>query len=463
MAVTDVVVIGGGIAGLAAADLLAGSGVDVLVLEAGDRLGGNVHTVSFAGRPLDLGAEVFVTQEPTASELCHELSLGDELVTPAQHRSFVWTRRGLRPLPTDPIARMPGRPRELVASRLLSPLGLLRCGWDAIVPSRAPDADVSIGAIVRSRLGPQVLEQIVDPLLGGVHGGRCDALSTRALAPQLLAALRTGKGLARGLRAIGGGVDGPAFATLSSGLGSLTAALGERAQTWGATVRPGVPAVSLDTSPSSGVRVTQGDGDTVRAAACVVATPAGAAARILAASAPVAAAELAAIVHSHAVVVALAYPSEALSGLPGGTGFVTAGDERLVRACTWSSSKWRHLRGDPAIVKAFVGRAAMPPPCISNRELASAVHRELACALGLRHPPVDLRVHHFAAAIPQYRVGHLDRVARIEAAVPPTVAVAGASYRGAGLSACLRSGHAASDRVLRQLDVTANALSRSHA
>jgi protoporphyrinogen/coproporphyrinogen III oxidase len=459
--VTDVVVIGGGIAGLAAADHLARSGVDVLLLEAGDRLGGNVHTVSFAGRPLDLGAEMMVTQEPAASGLCHELSLGEELVTPAHDRSFVWTRRGLRPLPTGPIARMPGRPSELVGSRLLSPLGLLRCGWDVIVPSRAPEADVSIGAIVRSRLGSEVLEQIVDPLLGGVHGGRCDTLSARALAPQLLAALRTGKGLARGLRAVGVGGDRPTFATLSGGLGALVAALGARAQTCGATVRLEAPAVSLDTPRSGGVVVTQRDGDTVRAAACVIATPAGAATRILADSAPVAAAGLAAVVHSRAVVVALAYPFEALSGLPAGTGFVSTDPERLVRACTWSSSKWRHLRGDPAIIKAFVGRAAMPPPAISDREVASAVHRELACALGLRHQPVEERVHHFAAAIPQYRVGHPERVARIEAAVPPSVAVAGASYRGVGLSACLRSGRAAAERVLRQLATAANGRSGS--
>jgi oxygen-dependent protoporphyrinogen oxidase len=135
---------------------------------------------------------------------------------------------------------------------------------------------------------------------------------------------------------------------------------------------------------------------------------------------------------------------------------VTAGDERLVRACTWSSAKWKHLRGDPAIVKAFVGRAGVPPPALGDRELAAAVHRELALAMTLRHAPVDLRVQRFGAAIPQYVVGHLARVHRIEAALPPHVAVAGASYRGAGLAACVRSGHAAAERVLRHLGVTAD-------
>ena len=458
---TDVIVIGGGVAGLAAADLLARSGTDVLLLEAGDRLGGNVHTVTFAGRPVDLGAEMMVAREPTASELCHELSLGDELVAPAHTRAFVWTRRGLRPLPANPITLMPGHPRELIATRLLSPRGLVRCGWDVIAPSTAPDADVSIGEIVRSRFGSQVLEQIVDPLLGSVHGGRCDVLSSRALAPQLLAALRTGKGLARGLRELGAGADGPNFTTLRGGLGMLPAALAARAEGSGASVRLGARAASLDISKSGGVVVTQSDGEMVRAAACVVATPAGAAKRILATSMPEVAAELTAIVHSRAAVVALAYPADALSRLPAGSGFVTAGGERLVRACTWSSSKWRHLRGDPAIVKAFVGSGATPS-LAGDVELSRSVHRELAIALGLRHQPIDARVQHFAAAIPQYRVGHMERVARAEAAVPPPVAIAGASYRGVGLSACVRSGYGAADRLLRRLGVTVDDRSETH-
>jgi oxygen-dependent protoporphyrinogen oxidase len=465
--VSDVVVLGGGIGGLAAVDRLTQGGVDVTLLEATERLGGKVYTTSFAGRPLDMGAETLVTREPTATDLCRELSLDDDLVTPASARAFVWTRRGLRPLPAGALARMPGELVELLRSRLISPLSVLRCGWDVIAPSRAPDGDVAIGAIVRSRLGRKVLEEIVDPLLGGIHAGRCDTLSTQALAPQLIGALQTGKGLARGLRASGPTAAGPAFATLRGGLGSLPAALATRAQDAGADVRLGSPTVAIHAARSGAVFVAQGDGSVVEAAACVVATPAGAAARILNEVAPAAAGELGAIVHAPAAVVALAYPSEALAGLPAGTGFVTAGDGRLVRACTWSSAKWEHLRGDPTIVKAFVGRAGAPPPALGDRELAAAVHRELARALALRHPPVDLRVQRFSAAIPQYFVGHLARVDRIEAALPPHIAVAGASYRGAGLGACVRSGRAAADRVLRHLGVTTNGVSdekvRSHA
>ena len=452
----DVVVIGGGMAGLAAADRLAATGAQVTLVEAADRLGGNVYTTSFAGHPLDLGAEALVRRDKTAIELCGELGLADELVIPASRRAFVSTARGLRPLPSGAIGRMPGGLAELLGSCLLSPRGLARCGWDLIAPSREPDHDVAIGELVRSRLGHEVLERIVDPLLGSVHAGQCDTLSARALAPQLVAALGTGKGIVRGLRSAGPPPDGPAFATLRTGLGSLVAALADRAKARGVTVRLGAAATEVDAPRAGRVSVLRRGGETLDASACVIAAPAAAAASMVARAAPAAASDLIRIVHARAAVVALAYPAEALAELPAGTGFVSAGGGRLVRACTWSSSKWDHLRGDPAIVKAFVGRAGAPPPDVGDLELAAAVHRELDAVLGLRHAPVEQRVHRFDAAIPQYSVGHLDRVGRIEAALPAHVVVAGGSYRGAGISACLRSGRAAADHVLRQLGVNAD-------
>ena len=450
---TDVVVVGGGLGGLAVADRLVEAGAEVTLLEASDRLGGKIYTTSFAGRQLDMGAEVLLTRERTAIDLCRELSLGAELVTPTSSRAHLWSGSRLRPLPAHAITRPPGGLVELLSSGLLSPLGLLRCGWDLIAPSRAPDNDVTIGALVRSRLGREVLERIVDPLLGGIHAGRCDTLSAAALAPHFIAGMGTGKGLVRGLRANGPAPEGAAFATLRTGLGSLAAALAGRAQTHGATVRLGVSARQVHAQRPGCVRILQQDGETLEASACVLATPAGAAARMLAGAAPAAAAELSEIVHAPAAIVALAYPAEALAGLPEGTGFVTAGDQRLVRACTWSSSKWEHLSGDPAIVKAFVGRAGAPGSIAPDRDLAAAAHRELTIALKLRHAPVDRRVVRFGAAIPQYFVGHLARVDRIEAALPRQIAVAGASYRGAGLSACLRSGRAAAEQVIGQLRI----------
>jgi oxygen-dependent protoporphyrinogen oxidase len=205
------------------------------------------------------------------------------------------------------------------------------------------------------------------------------------------------------------------------------------------------------------VTVVAADGTELHADACIVATPARRAADVLQRSSPVAAAELAHLSKAASpAVVALAYPAAALAHLPEGTGFLTAaGDGRLVRACTWSSAKWRHLAGDTVLLKAFVGRAGEPPPAITDGELAKQVHAELAQALRLRDRPIETHVERFAAALPQYGVGHLERVQRIEDTLPERIQLAGAAYRGVGIPACVRSGQTAADRLLERLGVPA--------
>jgi oxygen-dependent protoporphyrinogen oxidase len=217
----------------------------------------------------------------------------------------------------------------------------------------------------------------------------------------------------------------------------------------------GVGARAVFPAPGHGVTVVATDGSELHADACIVATPASAAAGILERSAPIAAAELACLGAASATVVALAYPAAALDGLPDGTGFLVAGGERrLVRACTWSSRKWDHLAGEPGLVKVFVGRSGEPPPAVGDGELAALVHTELTQALRLPAPPVATHVERFAVAIPQYAVGHLARVERIENALPEGVEAAGAAYRGVGIPACVRSGQAAADRALARLGLS---------
>jgi oxygen-dependent protoporphyrinogen oxidase len=449
----SVVVIGGGIAGLAAAARVAAAGVDVTLLERSERLGGSVRTIPFAGRALDVGAEMVITGQPAAVDLCERLGLGDDLVAPVAAPAHVWVGGRLRALPAGLMGGLPGGVGNLLRSRILTPAGLLRAGADLVAPSHAPDGDVAIGAIVRDRLGPQVLDRLVDPILGGIHAGRCDDLSAQALMPQAISALGGGRGLVRGLRAAACSAPGPAFVTLRHGLGTLIGALAQTLLDGGADLRLGVAATAVCPAMGGGVTVVTADGAQLHADACIVATPAPAAAAILEHSAPVAAAELERLGGAaSAAVIALAYPAAALADLPAGTGFLTAaGEGRLVRACTWTSAKWRHLAGEPALLKAFVGRAGEPPPAIGDGELAGLVHAELAQALALRERPIETHVERFAAALPQYAVGHLARVARVENTLPEGVELAGAAYRGVGLPACVRSGHAAADRLLERL------------
>jgi oxygen-dependent protoporphyrinogen oxidase len=443
----NVVVVGGGITGLAAADRLARSGVAVTLLEASERLGGKVRTVPFAGRELDVGAEMLATRAPEALALCEELGLAGEHVSPPAGTVHLRRGRTLRPLPMRLLSGSPGGVGDLLRSRVLSPPGLLRMAADLVTPSRAPEHDVAIGELVRARWGREGFERLVDPLHGGIHAGSCAQLSAQALAPQLPAALGTGRGLIRGLRR-GPRRSGPAFVALKGGLGRLTAGLAGRLQEAGADVRPGVAARAVAAPVIGGVRVTTADGDELWADACILATPAHVSGRLVAGTAPTAAAELDRIASASVAVVALAYPPAALAGLPPGTGFLTAtGEPGLITACTWSSAKWRHLDGDPAIVKAFVRRADAALPRHGDEQLAELVHDELREALGLAAGPREALVERFDAGMPQYAVGHGERVARIEAALPPEIRVAGAAYHGVGVPACVRSGLAAAERV----------------
>ena len=294
---------GGGIAGLAATHRLVGAhdpaertgtaGPQITLLEGEDRLGGKIRTEVFAGRALDVGAEALLARVPAGLELCHELGLEHDLVAPASDQPYVWTDR-LRPLPPRLMAGVPDGSQAMIGSGILSPVGLARAGLDLIVPAHRPTRDVSIGSLVRRRLGDQVLERLIDPLLGGIHAGNCDELSVRATAPQLEAALKARRSLVRGLRARSGrslpAPTGPTFLTLSGGLEEMVRTLRERLAT--VEFRTGSKLQSLDSLPGGGVRLTLAGGEILSADQVILAVPAFAAAAVLGEACPAAAAEL---------------------------------------------------------------------------------------------------------------------------------------------------------------------------
>jgi oxygen-dependent protoporphyrinogen oxidase len=467
----QVVVVGGGIAGLAAAHRLAAmhpaaggasSGRPrITLLEADGRLGGKIRTEVFAGRPLDVGAEALLARVPAGLELCRALGLEHDLVAPANDQPYVWTDR-LRPLPPRLMAGVPDGSRAVVGSGILSPAGLARAGLDLIVPARAPTRDVSIGSLVRRRLGGQVLERLIDPLLGGIHAGSCDELSVRATAPQLEAALKARRSLVRGLRALSGGSlpapTGPTFLTLSGGLGEVVRTLRERLST--VEFRMGARLQSLDALSGGGARLTLSGGEVLDADRVILAVPAFAAAVVLGEACPAAAAELEGIPYASVATIGLSYPCEAFDQPLAGSGFlVTRGRGRTITACTWSSAKWSHLAGDTVLLKCSVGhagdRAALD---LDDEQLIRSVRADLARAMNLRAEPFEQRVFRFERALPQYTVGHLERTARIDAALRalPVVSLCGAAYRGVGVASCIRDGQAAADGVLAGLRDASN-------
>lgn len=446
---TRIAVVGGGITGLAAAwELLAG-GAEVELFESSDRLGGCIVTEDVGGRPVDLGPDAFLARVPSALGLCHELGLGGELVHPAAEGAAVWARGQLRALPKGLVLGAPTGPGDLAAlvrAGLLTPSAAARAALDLVRPASHWGDDPSVGDLVAGRLGRAVHSGVVDPLVGGIHAGTSDLLSARAAAPQIADGARA-RSLMRGLRGVraaaqaGGVAEGPAplFASLRGGLGRLVERLEERLRAGGVTVTTGT---KIARAPVDGFDAT------------IVTTPAPVSAGLVAGASPDAASELWAVDYASVALVVLVYPSTAAGRPLPGTGFLMpAAGGRLLTACSFASSKWPHWAGPGDIVlRASAGRWGDERAlALADDELCERLHREVAAAVGLVDDPRVTRVARWERAFPQYRPGHLARVARVEATLErdlPAVTIAGAAYRGVGIAACVAQGRAAARHVL---------------
>ena len=431
-----VVVVGGGLAGLTAAYDLARTGAGVLVLEGSPDVGGKLRRASVGGVTVDVGAESMLNRRPEGVALARELGL--DVVHPATAASSVWTRGAVRRLPRS-LMGVPLDLEELRSSGVLSDEGLARATDEQ--PGVPVDEDVSVGELVASRLGDEVVDRLVEPLLGGVYAGRARELSARATVPQLVAVAALGRLLDAELPV----VDAPVFAGLAGGLGGLVEALAA-----GVEVRRSETVRELRRTGTGFALVVGSTADPVlvEADAVVLATPAAPTARLLAEVAPVAAAELASIEYASMAVVTLAFPVEAVAHLPGASGFlVPPVDGRAIKASTFSFAKWAWVRDAGAEhglvhLRTSLGRHREDALLQrSDEELVALSLTDLRDAVGLDAPPVDTHVQRWGGGLPQYAVGHLDRVARIRAAVAEVagLAVCGAAYDGVGIPAVIAS------------------------
>lgn len=454
-----IAVIGGGITGLAAARQLTrtrirGQRPRVTLIEAEQRLGGKVRSERFAGTTVDLGPEALLTAVPGALRLCGELGLRDELVAPLRSRTAVWTRGHLRELPPGILGGLPDGIGPILRSGILSPIGAVRAGADLMLPAHRPDRDESVGALVRRRLGNQALERMIDPLLGGIYGGDPDRLSLRATAPRLHALTHEHRSLIRGLRASGrklpASAGEPMFMTLPGGLQRLIARLEQdlaAAEVLGGEV---VERIAPLANGRYGVNTASGRELVVDGA--IIAVPAHAAREMLEHSAPAAAAELAGIGYASVAVVWLAFRADAVPALPDRSGFlVPRRERRTLSACTWASAKWPHLaaRSDRVLLRCSVGRGRPQATTLDQRTLVKDVVADLRDAIGVAEEPVEAHVARWHHALPQYEVGHLERVERLDASLQhlPRVRLAGAAYRGMGVPQCIAQGEQAAVQI----------------
>ncbi len=457
-----VAVVGGGITGLTAALALADGGATVVLLEAGSRFGGKILTESFAGQMVEAGPDAFLARAPHALELCRRLGLAGELISPATGSASVWVRGRLRRLPSGLVLGVPTRWGPLARSGILSPRGLARATLDLVLPTTPAPEDRSVAELVGARLGSQVADRLVGPLVGGINAALAGSLSAKTAAPVLDAAARAHRSLVLGLRQPRGGRDSgsiatrvtttsaqPAFLTHPAGLSTLVNALTAAATHAQVELRTGAPVTALQRTPIGWTVVTPTV--SLQTDAVLLAVPAFVAGPLMATNAPLAADLLGAINYADIALVTLAYPGEA--DLVGSGYLVPAGEGRMTTACTFTSIKWAQVaRRDQTIFRISVGRwGDSRHRGLSDAGLVGVVRAELAEALGITGQPFATRVSRWPRSFPQYEVGHLERVARIEAELPPGVALAGAAYRGVGIPSCIADAQRAAALLLSEL------------
>lgn len=464
-----VVVIGGGITGLAAAHHLLASndGISVTLLERDTRLGGKLLTFETNGYIIEGGPDSMLGSKPRGVGLSRELGLDDRLVSPIEgnRRSFVLRDGRLHQIPEGLTGLVPTKLKPLARSGLISPVGKLRMLGDYVRRSPRDRADESLESFMTRRLGGEVYGNLIEPLMAGIYAGDGSVLSLEATFPQLQRAEREHGGLIRGVlaqrrQAQAGSSNGtrPGFISYRAGLRELVDALTDDIRARGGELRTGAAVSQLERA-GSGYRATierDGGSEVIRADGVIVATQAWAAAPLVEAFDHRASVALAHIPHVSTAIVALGFDDPSVADRLGGFGYVVPRAERRpVMAMTWMSSKWPDRAPEgKALVRGFVGRAGQHELFEQpDDRLMEIVRQELAEVLGITAEPELARVVRWERGMPQYTMGHLDRVATIESAGEslPGFAIGGNMFRGVGIPDCIASGERAAEKVAADL------------
>lgn len=461
----DAIIVGGGLAGLTAAYRLRRLAPNLLLalVEGDRRLGGKILTEQADGFVVEGGADSFLSRKPAGLALCEELGLAGRLHgrDPRHAATFVKFQGALHTLPEGFSGLVPTNLQALMESALLSPAGRARLAQEPEQPSRPAQSDEALAAFFTRRLGQEAFERLVEPLLAGIYAGDAAQLSLLATFPHLrqlelehgsllggLTADRRPESGPAGLAGIAvhrGDASQPPFLSLPGGMGELVGTLAEKLER--VTILAGCAATAMQLRPT-GYEVTLADGRRVAARVVILTTPAYVTARLLVGLDEALAAAHAAIPYASTAIVTLAYAVAALPRPLDGYGYVIPqieGSEAL--ACTWSSSKWPgRAPAGYALLRLYLGRHGRPDvTTCPDAELLALARAELRQALEVTAAPVRHWIHRWPQAMPQYTLGHLDRLAQIEDGLNrwPGLFLAGSAYRGVGLPDCIHGGEMA--------------------
>lgn len=468
-----VVVIGGGLSGLVVANRLrelsraARRPVEVVVLEAKDRVGGAIWTERRDGFTLEGGPDSFITNKPWGVDLCRRLGLEDQLIEtdPGHRRSFVVHKGRPAPIPEGFALMTPNRLLPLLASPILSIRGKLRVLAEMLIPRRQSDADESLASFVRRRLGREALDRLVQPLVGGIYTGDPANLSIKATLPQFPAMEREFGGLIRAswrnrragktrrAEAEASGARYGMFVSLADGMGTLPQALAAALPAGSARTGSAVRRISRT---SGGWLVEPLDGPPIEAASVVATTEAHATARIIDAIDPTLALQLRAVPYASTVIVNVAYRRDQVQHPLDGFGIVAPAIEgRSILAASFLNVKFpQRAPAGTALFRVFIGGATQPELFeLDDAEILAIVARELGELLGVAGEPILTRIDRHARSMPQYTLGHLERVEAIrrQAARHPNLFLAGVAFDGVGIPDCVRAAESTAGAVMASL------------
>jgi protoporphyrinogen/coproporphyrinogen III oxidase len=453
-----VAVVGGGVSGLTTAYRLAQAdpALEVHVFEAGPRMGGKLRSVAVGDLVLPAGADSFLARKPWALALCKELGIADELVSPGTSGSYLWTDKGLAHFAKDAPFGIPGDVSDVFRWPGLSKAGRRRAAQDLVRGKRKEEGDETLGSLLRRRLGDEATDLAIAPLLGGLFEGDIDRLSVLATFPELAAWERSQGSLVRGSQAATRNArraaePGPMFLRPRDGVERMTETLAQRLDD--ARLHPDARVVAVALH-DDGYRLRfDTDAEPVQVDAVVLAPEAHVAAELLRPIAPAVAEELGGIPYASTGVVLMTYAEGTARQLPPGTGFVVPRGKAPMTASTWLSNKWpTEAFGTRAVIRSYVGAVGEEDVLgADDADIVNAVARFHAAVVPLPDEPQDAAVVRWPRSMPQFELGHLDRVARIRTALPAGIFVTGQAYDGVGIPDCVRGAGETAEAVAAHL------------
>lgn len=461
---STIVIVGGGISGLAAAHYLARRRpeFEVVVIEQDRQLGGKIRTEHVDGFVVEGGPDSFLSSKARGLGLAQELGLKGRLqgTNEEMRRTWVMFDGRLHDLPAGLSGLVPSRLEPLLDSDLFSPEGKARLGREPSIPARSGNEDESLASFIVRRFGGEVYERMIEPLMSGIYAGDGTQLSLAATFPQLRRLEQEFGSIIEALRATQQGEAPQAgrspFMTFMGGMAELVYTLQQNMPSVRVSTGTGATTIRRD---SSGFAVDLDDGARIHAAAVILAAPAYAASKLLAHIDDELSATLASIPLVSSATVSLAYAADQVPRALQGYGYVVPRREgRPVMASTWSSTKFAH-RAPPgyALLRFFIGRAGAEEALAGpDSHLVELARSEVMQVLGTTDAPIFHRVFRWPLGMPQYTMGHLERISRIESRLHECAGLylAGNSFRGVGIPDCVDSGERAAWSAAHYIDNT---------